>query len=407
MRSSPKRDRASSSSLRSSDRPDRRRRRESRAAARGRPARAAATSTTPTCRPSARAARARGTTKPVPSSGWRDLLAVEGRTRRWPTRRSGISPHSARERRHRSAASSGAAAQAGTATITARASRLLRRSSSVTVNGPRPVELRRPSASYRTCRRRGDCDERVDELRDAVRERDERAVAATACRAARRAARAGRCRACVRLDQPREQRMHRQLLDVAGVDARRAAARRDSRTASSPKRRRMNAPIDSSCGRRARRATISARHAQLCRATRTERRRHEAAPAASAARGTTPPGAARGGRPAARRPCAAAASGRADRRARARGTASTRGRLLHEQRVGPAVDDEAVDVLGDDDAAGARPLARARAGAMPRRCSSHAAASPAMPPPTMTTCMTSLSAGRRLARWQKAVLTAW
>ena len=60
-------------------------------------------------------------------------------------------------------------------------------------------------------------------------------------------------------------------------------------------------------------------------------------------------------------------------------------RLLDEQRVRTAVDHPAVEPLGRDDAARARGAASSTRTRSPRRCSSYAAASPAMPPPTTAT----------------------
>ena len=60
-------------------------------------------------------------------------------------------------------------------------------------------------------------------------------------------------------------------------------------------------------------------------------------------------------------------------------------RLLNQQRVGAAVDREAVDLFAEDDAAGASRALEHDERDAAALCSSYAAASPAMPPPTMTT----------------------
>ena len=60
--------------------------------------------------------------------------------------------------------------------------------------------------------------------------------------------------------------------------------------------------------------------------------------------------------------------------------------LLHQQRIGPRVDREAVDLFAEHDAARPRLPASSKVKEMPRRWSSNATERPAMPPPTMTTC---------------------
>ncbi len=73
------------------------------------------------------------------------------------------------------------------------------------------------------------------------------------------------------------------------------------------------------------------------------------------------------------------------RRCRARGRAPTAAGFCTSSESGPPSIDPAVEPLGGDDAAGAiAGLEHARR-VRPRRCSSYAAASPAMPPPTMAT----------------------
>ena len=313
----------------------------------------------------------------------RDRGRAEARARRSPPTRTESRRTAARARR-RDRAAARRSTYAGVARTTARASNASPAAVSH-ANGPRPRDRVDARRSSRTCVRPAARDERADHLAQAAGQRLERARPADA-RLRRWLAAEGAQQAAVLplgLDEPREQRAAPTADRRRRRGCRRAAARRgtSSLRAEAPRHERADRlvrVVAPSAARTARRPSAS------CRPTRT---------ASCVTNGPT-----RVGMPS----TDAAGSGAGARRAGCRRGAAAWSEtsrsprpsswhsaiafgLLDQQRVGAAVDGEAVDLLADDDAAGARARARARRTTRRGASSSYAAASPAMPPPTMTT----------------------
>ena len=157
--------------------------------------------------------------------------------------------------------------------------------------------------------------------------------------------------------------MDRQLIDIAGMDAREQRLGEIRPPLRCPKRRRMKLPIDSSARRRLSGGAISRPSAALA-VPRKQRRLHERPDPCRQAeerrfrQRDQPPIAEHVGRARRQRRDQSVAQAQLGAQLDGRG-------LLHQQRIRPAVDDEAVASLGDDHAPGA--IARSRTtGVMPR-----------------------------------------
>ena len=168
----------------------------------------------------------RGTTKPDPFSGWRDVGARGRRARRSRVDAYGTSLAEPRELRVRSRSTSAPVTYAGVASDDGAAARTSPDCGLARGTGRRARRSTRatPRVQPDGVRPAARADERAHHLAQAAGQRLERAVdagvrAAVGARAAAKRAQQAAVLA-LGLDEAREQRVHRQPIDVAGVNAR-------------------------------------------------------------------------------------------------------------------------------------------------------------------------------------------